>query len=213
MLRLPSAGPQTLSEALASFGRGLAADVRLVVIVGSGSGASAAPVRPEPVMATLPAAPGLESAMTWIRRRDLITLAVLAGDVSGAWLQAALACDLRLAADEAAISLAPEAGSSPAALGDLAARLAELVGYSRALELLLAQRLLWGRDAAEVGLVNRAVPAGELQAATDEFLTAMMSTPRQAATEVKALLASSREGRHAQVAEVATAIAVAIGEG
>jgi hypothetical protein len=205
-LRLPAA--DGLGEALADFGRSLAADARVVVVTGS-SPDRFGPPRPldgvDPVGSS-------DNPLGWLRRRDLITVGALRGEVSGPGLQLALACDLRVAADEAVISLALDAGATPQALGDVTAQLAELVGYPRALEFIVARREVSGRAAAQLGLVNLAGPAAQHDAAVDELVEALLATPRAAATEVKALLAAWRRDGHAGVAEVVSALVVARGE-
>ena len=44
-----------------------------------------------------------------------------------------------------------------------------MIGYARAKEYLLTGDLLTGAEAARIGLINRALPAGELDAAVDEI--------------------------------------------
>lgn len=74
-----------------------------------------------------------------------------------------LACDLAIAADDVSFGL-PEAevGLWPMMVGAL---LVPEIGRKRALELALTGRRLGGAEAADWGLVNRAVPRGDLDAA------------------------------------------------
>jgi enoyl-CoA hydratase/carnithine racemase len=93
------------------------------------------------------------------------TIAQVHGMCLGAAMELALACDLRtIAADtviglpETRIGLVPDVGGC--------SRLASVVGLGRAKELVLAAKLIDGTEAERIGLVNRVVPAGELEAAT-----------------------------------------------
>ena len=49
-------------------------------------------------------------------------------------------------------------------------------------------------EAVDSGLALRAVPAAELEAATDELVTSLTGGPRQAATETLGLLSACAEG-------------------
>lgn len=89
------------------------------------------------------------------------TFAAVQGACLGVGLGLALACDVVIAADDARI------GSPFANIGavlDSGAHLAfvQRVGPHRALELVYTGRLLSGAEAAAMGLVNAAVPHGEL---------------------------------------------------
>ena len=52
------------------------------------------------------------------------------------------------------------------------------VGMKRALELLLTGKIITGKEAAEIGLVNRAVPADQLDEETRKLAKAMTLLPR-----------------------------------
>lgn len=86
------------------------------------------------------------------------TIAAINGSAIGAGLSTTLTLDIRIAADDAKLrfpfvqmNVVPEANSSW--------MLPRLVGVSRALELFFTGRTLSGAEAAEIGLVSRAVPA------------------------------------------------------
>jgi enoyl-CoA hydratase/carnithine racemase len=111
----------------------------------------------------------------WSRAEEMpkpVICAVHGACVGGA-LEFALACDLRVMAREATIGvpevrlgLIPDLGGS--------SRLPQVVGLGRAKELVMTGRMIGGEEAERIGLVNRAVPAGELDAAVqglaDELL-------------------------------------------
>jgi enoyl-CoA hydratase/carnithine racemase len=80
-----------------------------------------------------------------------------------------MACDLAVMVDDAFIRhVGPEHGSVPA--GGATQWLPIMVGDRRAREILLLCEQIPARQAAEWGLVNDAVPAGELDARVDELV-------------------------------------------
>src|SRR5437868_9730730 len=101
------------------------------------------------------------------------TVCRIQGGAIGGALELALACDLRVAADDALLGL-PETrvGLIPDVGGS--SRLPAVVRLGRAKELIMTSRLIDGREAERIGLVNRVAPAGELDATTqglaDELL-------------------------------------------
>ncbi len=104
-----------------------------------------------------------------------ITIAALRGFVLGGGLELALACDLRIAAEDARFGF-PEVGLGvfPAAGGTQ--RALRLLGPARAKELLLLGERIDAREAWRIGLVNRVVPAaslGEAARAMGDRLLAM----------------------------------------
>lgn len=104
------------------------------------------------------------------------TLAVIPGAAAGAGLSLALACDLRIAADDAKMTTAfSKVGLS----GDFGGSyfLNHLVGAARARELYFTGRVLTGKDALQIGLVNRAVPSDQLAAAAHELAHELASLP------------------------------------
>lgn len=103
---------------------------------------------------------GLRAAFTALEDLPLPTIAVLEGAALGGGLELALACDLRVAGVEARLGL-PETGLAiiPGAGGTQ--RLPRLIGRSKAKELIFTGRRLNGEEAAELGLVDHAVAAGQ----------------------------------------------------
>jgi enoyl-CoA hydratase/carnithine racemase len=76
--------------------------------------------------------------------------------------------DIRIAADDAQMGLVfTRRGLLPE--GNSLWLLARLIGASRALELLLSGRLFSGEEAARLGVVSRAVPAGDVVDTTLEL--------------------------------------------
>jgi enoyl-CoA hydratase len=84
------------------------------------------------------------------------TIAAINGHAIGAGLCVALACDLRVASREAKLAMNfTKLGIHPGMAGTWT--LPRLVGQARAAELLYTGRTLNGAEAAEIGMVNRAV--------------------------------------------------------
>lgn len=141
-------------------------DVRVLILRGAGEKAFAAGAD----IADLHAR-GSREALQSINARlfqavedfPLPTLAALRGFALGGGLELALACDLRIAADDARLGL-PEVtlGIFPAAGGTR--RLPRLVGDGFARELVFTGRTLGADEALRIGLVNRVVPADRLDA-------------------------------------------------
>ena len=84
-------------------------------------------------------------------------IAAINGPCAGIGLVLAVMCDLRFAAESAKITTAFSRRGLVAEHG-ISWMLPRLVGQARALDLLLSGRVILGDEAAELGLVNRAVP-------------------------------------------------------
>jgi enoyl-CoA hydratase/carnithine racemase len=88
-------------------------------------------------------------------------VAAINGPVAGIGLVQALMCDIRLAAEGAKITTAFARRGLVAEHG-MSWILPRLVGPARALDLLFSGRVVLGAEAAAMGLVNRAVPDGDV---------------------------------------------------
>jgi enoyl-CoA hydratase/carnithine racemase len=95
-------------------------------------------------------------------------LAAINGAAVGMGLTYPLMWDIRIAAEDAKLGLVfTRRGLLPE--GNSLWLLARLVGASRALELLLTGRIFSGKEAAQLGVVSRAVPGAEVVDATLEL--------------------------------------------
>lgn len=114
-----------------------------------------------------------------IAEMPMPTIAAINGAAVGAGFAMALAADLRVAADEAKIGATfTKLGISPG--GGTTFFLPRLIGLPRAMELLYTGRLIGGREAERIGLVNRSVPRAELAAAVDELAAEIESSAPRA---------------------------------
>ncbi|MBM4406613.1 MAG: enoyl-CoA hydratase/isomerase family protein [Chloroflexi bacterium] len=93
------------------------------------------------------------------------SIAVIDGFCTTGGMELIMACDLRIAAETASFS-DWHLKSTGAGIGGwgAATRLARLVGTDKAKEMLLTGLTIDGREAARIGLVNRAVPSASLMA-------------------------------------------------
>ncbi|HKE77582.1 MAG TPA: enoyl-CoA hydratase-related protein [Acidimicrobiales bacterium] len=103
-------------------------------------------------------------------------IAAVNGPAAGVGLVLACFCDLRLAAAGAKLTAAAPRLGLPAEYG-LSWLLPRLVGLGHAMDILLSSRVVLAEEAAELGLVNRVVPAADLLPVTHEYA-------RMLATEV-----------------------------
>ena len=98
----------------------------------------------------------------------LPVLAAINGPAAGVGLVLACYADLRFAAAGAKLTAVHGRLGLPAEYG-LSWVLPRLIGLSRAADVLLSSRIVLADEAAEMGLVNRVLPADELLAATYEY--------------------------------------------
>ncbi len=102
------------------------------------------------------------------------TICQIHGACIGGAMELALACDLRVMAEDAIIGmpetrvgLIPDVGGS--------SRLPAVVGLGRAKEMIMTSKLINGVEAERIGLVNRVAPAGELDAATQGLVDELLA--------------------------------------
>lgn len=107
------------------------------------------------------------------------SIAAINGPCAGAGMGLALACDLRVAADDAKFTTAfAKVGFS----GDFGITwpLVRTLGQARAMELLLLADVLTARQALELGLLNRVLPAAELMSAAMQLAARIAQGPQVA---------------------------------
>lgn len=127
------------------------------------------------------------------------TIAVLDGLAVGGGLELALACDLRIADQNAGLGL-PEGGLGTIPGWGGTARLTALVGASRAKELILTRRRIDAGTAETWGLVNR-VAFGSLDAEVGQYVDDLLGTAPIAQQVAKQLVDAAAAGAPAAVTE------------
>jgi enoyl-CoA hydratase len=110
----------------------------------------------------------LQEASRKILRFEKATIAAINGYALGSGYELALACDIRIAAEDAQIG-SPEARVTSSVTGGAMRLIQDLIGPARAKELLFTAENITGREAERIGLVNRAVPADRLMAESLEM--------------------------------------------
>jgi 2-(1,2-epoxy-1,2-dihydrophenyl)acetyl-CoA isomerase len=114
------------------------------------------------------------------------------GACAGFGMSLMLGCDLAMAADSAYFTMAYAAiGLSPDGGGTYF--LPRIVGARKAAELMLLSERIGAAQALELGLVNRVVPAAELDAETAALAQRLTRGPRHAYGEIKRLLNGSSQ--------------------
>jgi len=132
----------------------------------------------------------MQQAYAALEASPLVSIAEIGGAAMGGGLELALACDLRLAADGARLGL-PEAGLGliPGAGGTQ--RLARLAGEAVAKRLILGAEAVAGAEAARLGIVQWAVPAGALAARAQALARELAELPKDALAACKRCLAAA----------------------
>jgi enoyl-CoA hydratase/carnithine racemase len=183
--------------ALAEIGASLPEHVRVVVVRAEGpsfcagidlkvlaeassAGGSGAPLGEEQIA-------GYQAGYLWLADPAIVSIAAVQGHAIGAGFQLALACDLRIIADDAKFCMKePALGLVPDLTGTKP--LVELVGLPRAIELCLTTRTVEAGEAIGLRLAELMVPGSELDAAVGDLVAALLATDAAAARATKALL-------------------------
>ena len=105
------------------------------------------------------------------QKMNKVTICVIEGRVGGGGSEIAMACDLRFAATETAVMNQMEVPIGIIPGGGGTQRLPELVGYSRALELIVGGLDLDAATGEKWGYFNRALPKREL----DEYMEKLLN--------------------------------------
>jgi enoyl-CoA hydratase/carnithine racemase len=195
---------------LAKIGDEIPDDVRVVVVRGSGKSFSAGLDRAQLTTGLDPSGGGdgvetvagllalsdedasaaiqeFQRGFTWLRDPRFVSVAVVHGHAIGAGFQLALACDLRVLADDAQLCMKePALGLVPDLTGTQP--LVAAVGYSRALEICATARYVSAEEAMAIGLANVVVPVAELDATVNDLIAALTVAPAGAVRETQALL-------------------------
>jgi len=188
-------------------------EIRALVVTGTGACFSSGADFKATLQRDGSAAPHERSFAMYEPFLSLLDIAVpvvgaLNGHTVGGGFGLALVCDLRIGAEGA------KYGANFVRLGlapgmAISYLLPRLVGVARANELLLTGRLVDGREAAALGILNRAVPAAQVMASAMELAGEIAAA---APLAVRATKAAIRRGLELHVREAARAEAFAQAE-
>jgi enoyl-CoA hydratase/carnithine racemase len=127
------------------------------------------------------------SAWNLLEEMPKATIAQIHGGAIGGAMELALACDLRVMAEdavtglvEARIGLIPDVGGS--------SRLPSVVGLGIAKEMIMTGKLIDGREAYRIGFANRIAAANELDAATEQLANELLACAPQAVAHAKRVI-------------------------
>ncbi len=186
------------AHAFAHACRELAADasVRAVVIGGAGgtfmAGGDLGELRADPTGAAIGLIGPMHEAIVLLAEMRAPVIASLNGAVAGAGLSLALACDFAIAAEGTRFTLAyVNIGASCDLSGSWS--LPRLVGLRKALEIALLGERFDAAEALRLGLVNRVVPAAELDAQVLALAQRLADGPAQSIAQMKRLMRISFE--------------------
>ncbi|MEU2226194.1 enoyl-CoA hydratase/isomerase family protein [Streptomyces sp. NPDC018347] len=140
-----------------------------------------------------------------------VTIARVQGKAIGAGLALALACDLRVGSVDATFRLPELALGLPTAWGGLLPRLISEVGAARVRELVLTGRAFSAEEAHYLSILQRVVPAHELDAAVADWVRPIVRRPPAALRVTKTLLHSlSAASRMADVSALDAELLAAV---
>lgn len=120
-----------------------------------------------------------------IRQAEKPVVSWIEGACAGGGMSIAMACDFAIAEETTkmtmafvGIGLAPDMGSSM--------MMSRRVGPARATDLFMTGRRFTGKEAAELGIITRAVPAEELEAVVQKQVAQLAAGPTCSYAEIKA---------------------------
>jgi enoyl-CoA hydratase len=128
---------------------------------------------------------GLEPLWDILENCDKAVICAVQSYCLGGGLQIALACDLRIASEDAVLGLPAVKECLVPGVGPY--RLPRLIGMGRARELLLLGDTVDARRALEIGLVNAVVPRAELEARCLALAERFLAVPHTSMSHIKRL--------------------------
>src|SRR5262249_13717611 len=126
-----------------------------------------------------------ERANAVLEGLEQATVCAINGHAVGGGLGLTLACDFRLAAEDALLWIPEVDLGVPLGVGSTT-RLVRLCGPARAKEIIMTGRRYTAAEAMAMGLVHRVVPSAELAAAARDYAAALAAKPFRPLAEMKA---------------------------
>jgi len=146
-------------------------------------------------MTSLPAGPtGLPpwpDFLVRLTRAPVASIALIRGRATGNGSEITLACDMAFASREKAVISQWEVGVGMVAGGGPMARLPQLIGRNRAMEVLLSSDDIRAEQAEAYGYVNRSLPDAELDACVDALAIRISGFDKWAIAQTKRLVNTS----------------------
>jgi 2-(1,2-epoxy-1,2-dihydrophenyl)acetyl-CoA isomerase len=127
-----------------------------------------------------------------LAQMDKPTVAAVQGHAIGAGFQLALACDLRLAAEDLRFAMLEVRFGLVPDLGGIH-RLARLIGPARAKEIVWTGRTVQAEEAERLGLVNRVVPGDTLAKQAEAYVRELVGSPPIPVSLTKSLIGRAAE--------------------
>jgi enoyl-CoA hydratase/carnithine racemase len=148
-----------------------------------------------------------QEAVRWIPRAPFLVIGAVTGVALGAGCQLALACDVRIVADDTRFALAeirhgllPDLGAT--------AFLPRLIGRERALDLMITGREFSGAEAVSLGLALYAVPSSSVLSTAQRYADAVARLPRPVPSYLKAAVDATDVDRSLLVAAAGQAACI-----
>ena len=141
----------------------------------------------------------LDAQVAW-EQLPMPTIGMIRGACTGGGCGLALSCDLRLATPDAFFAIPPAKLGLAYCLNDTK-RLYDLVGPSRAKEILFTGRRVLAREALEIGLINEIVPADAIEQRTVALAREIAANAGNSVRAAKAVVNMISAGVTAETAE------------
>ena len=167
-------------------------DIKVVILTGSGEKAFVAGADiAEMINFTAPEARafGMRAADPFFKLQNMrqVTIAAVNGFALGGGCEISMACDIRIASDNAVFGQ-PECGLGIIPGFGGTQRLARLVGMGRATEIIFTCQNIDANEAYRIGLVNKVVPQAELMDTAKKMASKILRNGSYAVSVAKAAI-------------------------
>lgn len=204
--------PQMYDELLAGFDLAADTDLRVVVLRGAGGRAFAAGSEIGQFAALRTGQDGaryeamIRRVVDRLATLPAVTIAVLEGMCVGSGLLLASACDLRVATDAVRFALPVARTLGNALSAHSLSLLADRLGTSRLLDLLITARFMTAQEADAAGFLTRVVALVDLDATVGELIDAAMRAAPLTTWSAKEILHRVRTAALPDDTDVLTAV-------
>ncbi|MFC9871777.1 enoyl-CoA hydratase/isomerase family protein [Nocardia salmonicida] len=144
----------------------------------------------------------VQQSFTWLADAPYPTIAAVTGHALGAGFQLALACDIRIASDDASFGLLETNWGLMPDLGGTV-WLPQLVGPAKAKQLMWLAEHIGATEALTLGIVERVVSVEELAPTASALAARLAARPPLAVTAIKQAVRSALDTPHEAFAAAA----------